>query len=600
MFYSHPDTLFQTRGGVTPHVLWGVPFCESFFGNAIKDFESPARKWMYALFRLVTDSETPNSEPNPILKSERTERILEIAVQNEKMPVGCFPILALARGLAALEEKEYVSESEAAVWREELLKIAQESCALEFEKEPLGYLLLAGELAFTLAYVMSRDAEVKMTAKDAKMVKSLRKQAQKVLSETLSEYLDGGGTPKAEWLPLFRMFAASWTRMRLMDAEILKQNSGETSIFDSDSRSNFEWMTRMLLYFTRPDGSMVFTKREKKTAFWCPELFVAALRLDSDEEDKKLALSIWPERNEKDLVKIVTKLQESLPDCSNNSPWGRAALMQKSWRSRTSVTLTWEREFPQVEILSRKTPLFSGEWRFDGLWNGSELRADGSWRQVCWNSDEDADYVELELPLTEGFTLQRSVLLAKEEHFVLLGEALSGDRFRGKNVLDGELRWRSFLPLAAHTQTSGSEENLELFLQSGGSPRATLLPLALPEWQCQTSDGQGVFSDSSTVCVTYSMGKSAFFAPIFLDLEPQRLHSALTWRRLSVGEKLQNIPAHTASGFRVQIDDSQWLVYRSLTPPCGRSVLGKNLNSETLVGKFCSDGNVKSIVEVEP
>lgn len=570
----------------------------------MENFESPVRKWIYALFRLVTnenlkfeteskpESETESeSKSNPILRSGRIQKIIETAAYPEKMPAGCFPILALARGLNALKNAKILTDSEVTAWRAELAKISQDACALDSENEPLGYLLLAGELAFTLVY--TADFPLK------KEEKLLKKQAEKVLRETLSEFLDGAGTPKAERLPLLRMFAASWTRMRLMDTEILKRNSEWNSIFNEDSRSNFEWMTRMLLYFTRPDGSMVFTTREKKTAFWCPELFVAALRLDSDEDDKKLALSIWPDRSEKELEKIVTKLHNSLPDASNDSPWGRVATMQKSWRSRTNVTLTWEREFPQIEILSRKRTLFTGEWRFDGTWNGAELRADGEWRQTCWNSDDDADFIELELPLTEDFVLQRSVLLAKNEHFVLLGEALSGDRFRGKNVLDGELCWRTFLPLEPHVQVQQKEDSFETFLNIGSSPHATLLPLALPEWRRKASRGTDFGLQFDSLCTSVSTDKSTFFSPIFIDLESERMRSALTWRPLCVGEKLQNVPKHTAAGFRVQIDDSQWLIYRSLTPECNRSVLGKNLNSEFLVGTFGTDGNVKTIVEIE-
>jgi hypothetical protein len=50
----------------------------------------------------------------------------------------------------------------------------------------------------------------------------------------------------------------------------------------------------------------------------------------------------------------------------------------------------------------------------------------------------------------------------------------------------------------------------------------------------------------------------------------------------------------------VQIGRLQWLVYRSLAQPAVRTVLGKNLLSEFLVGRFLSDGKVDTLLEIEP
>jgi hypothetical protein len=49
----------------------------------------------------------------------------------------------------------------------------------------------------------------------------------------------------------------------------------------------------------------------------------------------------------------------------------------------------------------------------------------------------------------------------------------------------------------------------------------------------------------------------------------------------------------------VQVGKSQWLVYRSLSVPDVRTVLGANLMHEFLVGRFKPDGHVKTLVEIE-
>jgi hypothetical protein len=54
-----------------------------------------------------------------------------------------------------------------------------------------------------------------------------------------------------------------------------------------------------------------------------------------------------------------------------------------------------------------------------------------------------------------------------------------------------------------------------------------------------------------------------------------------------------------AVGYRLQIGNEQWLIYRSLTTPDIRTVLGKNLMHEFLVGRFTDDGQVETLLEIE-
>ena len=54
-----------------------------------------------------------------------------------------------------------------------------------------------------------------------------------------------------------------------------------------------------------------------------------------------------------------------------------------------------------------------------------------------------------------------------------------------------------------------------------------------------------------------------------------------------------------AVGYRVAIGKKQWLIYRSLARPANRSLLGHNLESETLVARFDRRGEVESLIEIE-
>ena len=52
-------------------------------------------------------------------------------------------------------------------------------------------------------------------------------------------------------------------------------------------------------------------------------------------------------------------------------------------------------------------------------------------------------------------------------------------------------------------------------------------------------------------------------------------------------------------GYRVQVGKDQWLMYRSLSMPANRSVLGQNLSNECVVARFDQDGDVEPLVEIE-
>ncbi len=66
-----------------------------------------------------------------------------------------------------------------------------------------------------------------------------------------------------------------------------------------------------------------------------------------------------------------------------------------------------------------------------------------------------------------------------------------------------------------------------------------------------------------------------------------------------MGRERTAVSADEAAGFRVQVGRLQWVFYRSLSGPATRTVLGKNLFNELLIGRFQSDGKIRTLVEIE-
>ena len=126
---------------------------------------------------------------------------------------------------------------------------------------------------------------------------------------------------------------------------------------------------------------------------------------------------------------------------------------------------------------------------------------------------------------------------------------------------------------------------------------ARVLPLWLPEWR--NGKSLGSLEVHQRGLVLEQKGVQRLFSPLFIDLSPKRVAKPLTWRQLSVGYLRENVPLHQAVGYRIQVGREQWLLYRSLTDPVSRTLLGQNLLCELHMSRFLDSGDVEELIEVQ-
>ncbi|MCH8923162.1 MAG: hypothetical protein IIA67_08460 [Planctomycetes bacterium] len=204
-------------------------------------------------------------------------------------------------------------------------------------------------------------------------------------------------------------------------------------------------------------------------------------------------------------------------------------------------------------------------------------------------SDEDVDYLELEIELTEGFRVQRQILIAREDDCLFVADVALGER-------SGRLEYRSTLPLVESCRFEPAEENREGFLV-GKRRRALVLPLALPEWRSDRRIGELTRTEAG-LQLMQTAEAARTYVPLFFDLHPRRLTKPSTWRQLTVADQREIVPRDVAAGYRVQVGDEQWLFYRSLAERGNRTLLGHNLNGEFLAAWFHETGEVESMLEI--
>jgi hypothetical protein len=219
------------------------------------------------------------------------------------------------------------------------------------------------------------------------------------------------------------------------------------------------------------------------------------------------------------------------------------------------------------------------------------------WQPTCRTSDENVDYLELTMELAGGLRIERHLVMARKDRFLLLADAVLGTR-------PGGLGYRGLVPLGPGIALRGAGPTREGFLVAASASRplgrrlATVLPLALPEWRRDHRVGE-LSSGPEGMELCQAIQGRRLFAPLWLDLDPSRVRRRRTWRQLTVAESLTAQAADVAVGYRVALGSGQWLVYRSLARKRNRSVLGHNLATETLVARFGRDGEVQSIIEIE-
>ncbi len=456
--------------------------------------------------------------------------------------------------------------------------------------EPLACQLLAGELALTLSYLLPEIAPCR----------KLKSRARRVLSRGLLDLLDGDGLPHGKHLGLLRPLLACWTRCRAIGAR------SKDGCWSKSADEQYQWLVRHALRLARHDGSHVFSNGA--AGRFDEDLFTAAVRFGGDGDDREIAALVLPGGKKTARKRLSLP---ALPDSANHSEWAATTVLRRDWsRSAERLTVVYPGRSLRMELACGKDVVCCGTWDLDVRLGGRQLGPTSDWEEVCWISDDDVDFLELEIELEAGIRVQRQMLLARADRFLLLADVVLSDEALGGGALGSEvlgdetrdqrserLDYRGCLPLGPDVSFQAGDESREGYLV-GSKRRALVLPLALPEWRSDRRIGELTCRDGALELRQSTVG-CRLYAPLFLDLDRRRFSRRLTWRQLTVAESLATQPDDVAAGYRVAVGREQWLIYRSLAEKANRTLLGHNLSTEMLVARFDRAGEVEPLMEIE-
>ncbi|MEX1223485.1 MAG: hypothetical protein WEA31_02975, partial [Pirellulales bacterium] len=390
-------------------------------------------------------------------------------------------------------------------WRlfHRLHETARESVAAGFVADSLGGQLYGGELPRLFAYQFPELADAR----------SLVEASRRTLCESLPELLDGQGAPHARHIPIYRALAACWTRCAtIAEAGGGKSGSGKaesSKSWNREAAAQYEWVVRHLLRTARHDGSQALTTEPTCDGPRSEALLRAALRLGGNKIDRALATVALPGH------KAKTTAAEWEPP-SMESEWGQHALLRRDWSRKTpQLHIAFDAGVTMLELAHGRRRLLQGLHDFAVTLDGRPVarRADSHWELVCWETDDDVDYLELEMELDGGTRVQRSYLLIREDDALLMSDVVL-------TTGASKLRHRVCLPLADGVVFNAEQETRDGWL-AADKPLVRVLPLGLPEWRVDPRGGQ-MFMEEGVLVVEQEVEGSSLMAPLFLDLSRRR------------------------------------------------------------------------------
>ncbi len=409
---------------------------------------------------------------------------------------------------------------------------------------------LSAELAYTTGLLLS----------PLKGTSQLRRNGQMALREELLTRTDIDGTPLAETLPdlaewLGGLVRAGWWSHHL-DAKLWTKTSSER-----------------------------FTKLVR----WITPLF---------RHGDRLAMSDRPARSLGSLLESANQLiGDGDTQPVTQSDRARVAVLRDTTSlAAPSVVVAHDSSPPRLDISIGNRTLLCDEWSLEVASRQHDWHL-GHWDCVCWQSDDDADYIELQAHAGDGRRVDRHILLSRTEHLLVLADAIitpvesSGDQ---------TISCRSGLSLAQGVTAAPARNGHRDQRLKGRGISARVVPLAIPDDPLFSPGPSSLTCHDGRLCWSHASRGPGLFLPLIVDFSADRRRRKAEWNSLTVTEGREIVSPNRASAYRLRIGDLQLVLYRSLVETSApRSVIGQHTRHESFFGLLRPGGDFSPLVMVE-
>ncbi|MSR57338.1 MAG: hypothetical protein EXS05_06670 [Planctomycetaceae bacterium] len=283
--------------------------------------------------------------------------------------------------------------------------------------------------------------------------------------------------------------------------------------------------------------------------------------------------------------------RKQAPTSSHSEESNKAVLQSGAGERAAAMAIDYSGTSVDWRLSFQGTAFFEGAWEAFVEVDGREIALMGVWESVCWNSDADADYLELQLQLDDELLINRQFVLARGGQVAIIADVVVAPNAK-------QLVYRGHWSFPSGTNSAPDAVTRAIRIRSQPG-LARVYPLALPAERGHSSRG-GLTSEAGELqLIQYQTGPT-LYAPVVIDGDPRRRNAAANWRRLTVTEERRPVSDEAAAGYRLQVGADQWLVYHRLQDSnLARAVLGHHTWNETVVGEFRRDGSVRPYILVE-
>lgn len=270
------------------------------------------------------------------------------------------------------------------------------------------------------------------------------------------------------------------------------------------------------------------------------------------------------------------------------------ACLRTTWDDTASVaSISHHGDLPFLELAIDGVSLLRGDWGLTIAEDGEILEFEPAWENVCWHSEPEVDYCEIQFEFEGGPRICRHVMLSRQRQFAIISDVVSETSAK-------ELLWETRLPLAEGVTVQTRPETREHILKAG-SKTARVFPLILPQDTGEGTPGSiGTAEDEAgeSLALRCPSSSGALFAPIVIDWSQPNRKASAEWKRLTTTTAGQ-IDLTGSNAYRLQFGKQHLVLYRSLIATKRyRAILGYQTDSETILADF-QDGDVDEIVVVE-
>ncbi|MBX3436897.1 MAG: hypothetical protein KF861_05340 [Planctomycetaceae bacterium] len=446
-------------------------------------------------------------------------------------------------------------------------------------------LLIAGELRWRIGLCFP----------DVRGAGRLQKSGRSALREGLEALTDVDGIPHAASLHRLPLILAALTRSTAVGA------ANRAPLWDGNLQERFDALIRHAAGLCLADGRIPLSNGASNAP---ASLLKTAAQLTGHSRHKlpmQRLLSLAddlatqgkknrriPASQPRSIASMRFK-EKSSP--SSQSDWAELACLRNNWLPGSdSCVITHHQPTIQICLTAFDRLLLYGAWPVEVSVDGSPVVLPGEWSSVCWFSDEDADYLELQQD-ADNVTVCRQILLSRVDHWLFAADAVVGPD-------DAGIELTTRLPLAEGVTAAAGRWTREVTV-SQGKLSAVAYPLALEQQRVDHARGDLEVQNEQLV-LRQDGGRGGVYAPLMFDWSPDRRRGPSLWRRLTVAEDGVIMTPGVAAGFRLRVGKHQWLYYRSLKKgQTARSVLGHHTPHETVIAEFSTTGQVQPLIMVE-